>query len=152
MIPATRLGSHNTHYPIYLEIWYFKISWRNKKHSNSTPVQAMRSKKWLSLSPQIIDSRHFCHLFIYLGFAWINPWAIYLSKGYWGLPRSKYCSSIFCCCSFAKSSLILCGPMECSTQIPVSSTISKVGSNLCPLSWLCYLTISSSVPPFSSSV
>ena len=38
-------------------------------------------------------------------------------------------------------------PWNVAAQIPLSSTISKVGSNLCPLSWLCYLTISSSVAP-----
>ena len=58
-------------------------------------------------------------LFIYFfSLAWINPWTIYLSKGYWGLPRSKYYSRIFCCCSFAKSCLILCEPMECSSPDP----------------------------------
>ena len=39
-----------------------------------------------------------------------------------------------------------------ATQISLSLTTSKFVSNLCPLSWLCSLTISSSFAPFSSSV
>ena len=38
--------------------------------------------------------------------------------------------------------------VEC--QAPPSSTISQSLLKLCPLSWWCYLTISSSVAPFSS--
>ena len=33
--------------------------------------------------------------------------------------------SLFCCCSVAKSCLILCDPMDCSTQASLSFTISR---------------------------
>ena len=36
------------------------------------------------------------------------------------------------------------------TRLPCPSTSPWAGSNSCPLSWWCYLTISSSVVPFSS--
>ena len=51
-----------------------------------------------------------------------------------------------CCCSVTKFCPILCDPMDCSTP---SFTISRSFSNSCPLSPLCYLTVSSSVTPFS---
>ena len=51
--------------------------------------------------------------------------------------------------SVAKSSPILCDPMDCST--PGFSVLHlPVCSNSCPLSWWCHQTISSSVVPFSS--
>ena len=52
------------------------------------------------------------------------------------------------CCSIAKSCLPLCDPKDCST--PGSSVLHyrSVCSNSCPLSWWCYLTISSSATHF----
>ena len=57
-----------------------------------------------------------------------------------------------CCCSVTKSCRTLYNPMDfstpgCSVIHPLSP---RVCSNSCPLSWWCYLTISSSVPHFSS--
>ena len=61
------------------------------------------------------------------------------------------CSSIFrfYTCSITKSCLTLCDLMD---YVPGSSVLHylQVCSNSCPLSWWCYLTISSSVVPFSS--
>ena len=58
-----------------------------------------------------------------------------------------------CCCSwFTKSSVTLCDPMDCNPldcQTSLSSNISRVCSNSCPLHWWCYITMSSSVVPFS---
>ena len=55
----------------------------------------------------------------------------------------------FCFCSVTKSCLTLCDPMDCS--MPGSSVLHspRVCSNSCPLSWWCYLTISSFATPFS---
>ena len=45
----------------------------------------------------------------------------------------------------------LCNPMDCSTPgFPVHKQLPELCSNLCPLSWWCHPTISSSVIPFSS--
>ena len=54
-----------------------------------------------------------------------------------------------CYCSVAKSCPILCNSLDCSA--PGSSVLHEppVFSDSCPLSWWCYLTISSSVAPFS---
>ena len=41
-------------------------------------------------------------------------------------------------------------PWTAPNQAPLSSTVSRICSNSCPLSWWCYLTISSSDAPFSS--
>ena len=54
-----------------------------------------------------------------------------------------------CCCWVAHLCLTLCDSMDWSTQGPLS-TISRVCSNSCPLSWWCYRTISSFVAPLSS--
>ena len=43
----------------------------------------------------------------------------------------------------------LCDPMDCSSQVTLSSTISCSLLNSCPLNWWCYLTISSSAASFS---
>ena len=51
--------------------------------------------------------------------------------------------------SIAQSCPTLCDPMDCST--PGFLILSpRVCLNSCPLNWWCYLTISSSVAPFSS--
>ena len=58
---------------------------------------------------------------------------------------------LFCCFSVAKLCLTLCDPMEwqhARLLCPPLST--RVCWNSCPLTWWCYLTISSSVIPFSS--
>ena len=53
----------------------------------------------------------------------------------------------FCWCSVAKSCPTLCNP-----RVPRPSLSPWVCLNLCPLSWWCYPTISSSVVPFSSCI
>ena len=50
----------------------------------------------------------------------------------------------------AKSWLILCDPMDCSTPGFHVLHSPRVCSDSCPLSWWCHPTISSSVIPFSS--
>ena len=52
-----------------------------------------------------------------------------------------------CCCSLAKSCPTLCDPMD--TRLLCLPPSPGVFSNWCPLSYWCYLTISSSVTPFS---
>ena len=55
-----------------------------------------------------------------------------------------------CCCSVAKSSLTLGRPLELQhVRFPCPSLSPRVCSNSYPLNWYCYLTISSSVTPFS---
>ena len=69
---------------------------------------------------------------------------------WWGpaRPRDQIppCVPLSLCCLVPKSCPTLCDPMDCSTS---SFTISRSFSNSCPLSPLCYLTVSSSVTPFS---
>ena len=55
----------------------------------------------------------------------------------------------YCCCSVAKSCPTLCDPMDAACQVPLSFTVSQSGPVSCPLSWWCYLTISSSATSFS---
>ena len=56
-----------------------------------------------------------------------------------------------CCCSVAKSCLMFCDLMDCSTPgFPVIYLSPGICSNSCPLSQWCHPTISSSVVPFSS--
>ena len=59
-----------------------------------------------------------------------------------------------CCYSVTKSRPTLCDPTDCSTPVfPESKLCPRVCSDSYPLSWWCYLTISSSVhPPFLPSV
>ena len=59
-----------------------------------------------------------------------------------GVDVHIYC----CCCSVAKSCLILCDPMDCSTPGSSGPRYLGVCSNSCPLSQRCYLTISSWLP------
>ena len=54
---------------------------------------------------------------------------------------------LICCCSFAKWCLTLCDPMHPRLFCPSLSL--RVCSNSSPLSWWCYLTISSSAASFS---
>ena len=61
----------------------------------------------------------------------------------WGLK------GICCCCSVTKSCLTLCTSWNATLQASLSFFISRVCSDLCPLSWWWYLTISSSVILFS---
>ena len=64
-------------------------------------------------------------------------------------PFSKSWKALhYLCCSAAKSCLTLCNFMDCRLHCP--SLCLRVCSNSCPLSWWCYLTISSSDVPFSS--
>ena len=53
------------------------------------------------------------------------------------------------CCSVTKLRLTLCDPINCSTPGSSVLRISPSCSNLCLLSWWCYLTVSSSAAPFS---
>ena len=61
-----------------------------------------------------------------------------------------YFSKLFvdiCCCSVAKSCLILCDPRDCSMlSFPILHCLPEFAQ--CPLSQWCYLTISSSAAPF----
>ena len=56
----------------------------------------------------------------------------------------------FCCCSVAKSCLTLCKQPHGlqHSRFPCLSLSPGVCSNSCPLSWWCYLTISSSAALF----
>ena len=58
--------------------------------------------------------------------------------------------SAICCCSVAKSCLTLQPHGLQHVRLLCPSLSPRVCSNSCPLSWRCYLTISSSVSPFSS--
>ena len=40
------------------------------------------------------------------------------------VPFNKFCQMCCCCCSVAKSCLTLCDPINCSSQAPLSITIS----------------------------
>ena len=53
------------------------------------------------------------------------------------------------CCSGAKLCPTVCNPRDCC--MPGSSLLHSLGvcSNSCPLSWWCYLIMSSSATPFS---
>ena len=53
------------------------------------------------------------------------------------------------CCSVVRSRLTLCHPMDCSMPGFSAFTISQSLLKSYPLSWWCYLTISSSAAPFS---
>ena len=54
----------------------------------------------------------------------------------------------YCCCSVGKLCLALCSPTDCSTPgFPVLH-YPGVCSSACPLSWWCYLPISSSAALF----
>ena len=55
-----------------------------------------------------------------------------------------------CCCSAAKSCLMLCNPMNYSMPgFPVLHYLPELAQTQCPLSRWCHPTISSSVIPFS---
>ena len=54
------------------------------------------------------------------------------------------------CCSVAKSRLTLQPHGLQHTRFPCPSLSPRVCSDSCPLTWWCYLTISSSASPFSS--
>ena len=53
-----------------------------------------------------------------------------------------------CVCSVVKLRLTVCNPMD--ARLPCPSPSPGAYSNSCPLSWWCYLTISSSVVPICS--
>ena len=56
-----------------------------------------------------------------------------------------------CCCSVAKSCPTICDPMDCNTPgSPVLHCLLEFVQNSYQLNQWCYLTISSSVAPFSS--
>ena len=76
------------------------------------------------------------------------------SKRYASFPvptvRPSWCQPLmaYCCCSVAKSCPTLCDPMDAACQVPLSFTVSQSGPVSCPLSWWCYLAISSSATSF----
>ena len=55
-----------------------------------------------------------------------------------------------CCCLVTESCSTLCNPVDWDAKPPCPSLSPRVCSNSCLLSQWCYLTISSSVIPFSS--
>ena len=74
------------------------------------------------------------------------------SKNFWrvlGFLKHEPSISLHCCCSVAKSCLILCDPMDCSTLGFCPPLSPRVCWNSCALIQWCYLTVSSSVTPFS---
>ena len=73
------------------------------------------------------------------------PWncALSLLHQYFSLPESSFPWAYKC----LKSGLFAI-PWTAACQAPLSFTVSW-NSNSCPLSWWCYLTISSSTTPFS---
>ena len=82
-------------------------------------------------------------IYVYLWLLHVSVWQ----------KLSQYCKVQFS--SVAQSCPTLCDPMDCSTPgLPVHHRLPnlcpRVYSNLCPLSWWCHPTISSSVVPFSS--
>ena len=63
---------------------------------------------------------------------------------------TKIDNNKLCCCSVTKLCPTLCNPVDCSMlDSSVLHYLPGVCSNSCPLSWWCYLTVSSSVTPFS---
>ena len=57
-----------------------------------------------------------------------------------------------CCCSVTKSCPSFCNSVDCSLpdfSLHCPSLSPRVGSNSCPLSWWCYLSISSSATLFT---
>ena len=74
-----------------------------------------------------------------------------VSKGEEKLEDFIYLDGL-CCCSVTMLCPTLCDPMDCSMPPSLSFTISQSLLKFhfqCPLSWWCYLTISSSVSPIS---
>ena len=63
------------------------------------------------------------------------------------MKERKQTSSYLCCCCSAADSLPLHGLLH--ARLPCPSLSLGVCSNSCPLSWWCFLTISSSAAPFS---
>ena len=73
----------------------------------------------------------------------IGGWILY----HWALGKPQIL--LFCCCSVAKSCLTLWPHGQQHARLPRPSLSPRVCSNSCPLSWWCYLTISSFAAPFS---
>ena len=73
----------------------------------------------------------------------IGGWILY----HWALGKPQIL--LFCCCSVAKSCLTLWPQGQQHARLPRPSLSPRVCSNSCPLSWWCYLTISSFAAPFS---
>ena len=65
----------------------------------------------------------------------------------WQREENELCSTC-CCCSVTKSCPTLCNPWTTTCQASLSFTSPRACSDLCPLNWWCYLTISSSSAPF----
>ena len=82
------------------------------------------------------------------GMGWGKGWGQRLAVRKWWDRRS---GGLCCyCCSVPKSCPTLCDPIYCSMPGSSVFTISQVCSNSRPLSWWCYLTISSSATLYSS--
>ena len=64
------------------------------------------------------------------------------------IEKDKYMISLICCCSVAQLCPTLQPHALQHTRLPCPSPSLGVCSNLCPLSWWCHPTISSSVIPF----
>ena len=64
--------------------------------------------------------------------------------------RKKHVEKVHCAVLLFSQSCLTATPWTAARQASLSSTISGACSNLCPLSWWCHPTISSSVVPFSS--
>ena len=102
---------------------------RNKPRSPSSQADSL-----LSESPEKSHHKQERHVICYLG---------HLKKV---TPMVESC-----CCSVAKLCPTHCDPMDYiqHDRLPYPSLSPGVCSNSCPLSWWCYLTISSSAAPFS---
>ena len=74
---------------------------------------------------------------------------IILSEGS-QIEKDKYMISLICCCSVAQLCLTLQPHALQHARLPCPSLSLGVCSSLCPLSWWCHPTISSSVVPFPS--
>ena len=90
---------------------------------------------------------HFCLLL--LGQQNIVAISIIYRLCYYSEKIIKYKYGFCCCCSVAKSCLTLSNPMDYS--MPGSTVLHYLPefAHSCPLSWWCYLNISSSVAPLS---
>ena len=63
--------------------------------------------------------------------------------------RRCFSTNLCCFCSVTKRCLTLCSPMDQHARLPCPSLSPGACSNSRPLTWWCYPTISSSVPPAS---
>ena len=91
----------------------------------------------------------FCMLLLWTAYSW---WALVMNLGMVTLKEKHIVQATrkIYYCSVAKLCPALCNAMDCSMSgSSVLHYFPGVCSNSCPLSWWCYLTISSSAIPFS---